>query len=127
MLALLIDAAASRPNGDIFFITSGLYDGCDKKSYFEGRSPIVGTADPNILNQINDVEVVNSDYNSLLADFAKFYLANKADVILIIGIRNAIIVVGLLLTLQQRGLIGGQLPTILVSKGSCPLPPILLV
>jgi hypothetical protein len=76
---------------------------------FVGRCPISGEINPwvkdNVLSQMTDVPVTHGDYESLLGDFAKFYLANKADAAIIVHM-GVPVEAKLLLDMHQRGLIG---------------------
>jgi hypothetical protein len=78
------DAETNGLWGQTFAIGAILYgeDGA-KISRFVGRCPIEGEINPwvkeNVLPQIETIPVTQTSYDELLADFAKFYLANKQD------------------------------------------------
>ena len=76
---------------------------------FVGRLPDTEVTDgwvkENVLTKIKDIPVTHQTYDSLLSDFAKFYLANKenADVVVHMGF---IVEVKILRDLHERKLIG---------------------
>lgn len=57
------------------------------------------------LDKLGNIPVTHADYDALLADFAKFYLANKADADIIVHM-GYIVEAGLLRDMHSRGLIG---------------------
>lgn len=78
------DAETNGLWGQAFAIAALVYDeNGNEIGRFLGRCPIQGDTNPwvkdNVLPQLTAVAETHSDYDSLLADFAKFYLANKAD------------------------------------------------
>lgn len=96
--------------GQAFAIGALVYDESGAEvARFVGRCPIVGEVDSwvaeNVLPKIADIAVTHTDYDSLLADFAKFYKANKegADVVVHMGF---IVEVKILRDLHERKLIG---------------------
>lgn len=96
--------------GQAFSIGALVYDESGTEiARFVGRCPIVGGVDKwvaeNVLPEIADIPVSHADYDALLSDFAKFYLANKkgADVIVHMGF---IVETKILRDMHDRGLIG---------------------
>jgi hypothetical protein len=78
------DAETNGLWGQAFAIGALVYDENGTEiARFVGRLPDTEVTDEwvreNVLSQLTAVPVTHSDYESLLADFAKFYLANKAD------------------------------------------------
>ena len=105
------DAETNGLWGQAFAIGARVYDAASGEvlAEFVGRSPIEGDVDgfvqDKVLPQMSDVSESHADYNTLLADFAKFYLANKqdADVIVHMGVP---VESKLLIDMHARGLIG---------------------
>lgn len=104
------DAETNGLWGQAFVIGALVYDENGTEiARFVGRCPIEGEVDKwvrdNVLPKIADIPVSHNDYDSLLASFAEFYLANKeeADVIAHMGF---IVEVKILRDLHERKLIG---------------------
>jgi hypothetical protein len=104
------DAETNGPWGQTFAIGALVYDESGAEmARFVGRCPIQGEVDPwvkdNVLPQITGLPVTHRDYESLLADFAKFYLANKvnADIVVHMGY---IVETKILRDAHDRGFIG---------------------
>jgi len=86
------DAEANGLWGEAFAIGALVYDERGNEiDRFVGRLPDVVVTDQwtreNVLPQLEEVAVTHDSYESLLADFANFYLANRqdADVIVHVG------------------------------------------
>lgn len=77
------DAETNGLWGQAFSIAAIVYDNGMEVALFIGRCPIEGETNPwvkeNVLPKMEDIPVTHNSYDELLADFAKFYLANKAD------------------------------------------------
>ena len=78
------DAETNGLWGQAFSIAAIVYDESGMEiARFIGRCPIEGETNSwvaeNVLPKMEDIPVSHSSYDELLADFAKFYLANKAD------------------------------------------------
>ncbi|MEI8269809.1 MAG: hypothetical protein WCG45_00410 [bacterium] len=78
------DAETNGLWGQAFAIAALVYDESGNEiARFIGRCPIEGEINSwvaeNVLPTMLDIPVSHSSYDELLADFAKFYLANKAD------------------------------------------------
>ena len=77
------DAETNGLWGQAFSIAAIVYENGVEVARFIGRCPIEGETNgwvaENVLPNMEDIPVTHSSYNELLADFAKFYLANKAD------------------------------------------------
>jgi hypothetical protein len=104
------DAETNGLWGQAFAIGALVYDENGVEiARFVGRCPIKGAVnkwvEENVLPQITGLPVTHEDYESLLADFAKFYLANKADADVIVHM-GVPVEAKLLLDMHQRGLIG---------------------
>lgn len=104
------DAETNGLWGQAFAIAALVYDENGKAATaFVGRCPIVGDVDKwvaeNVLPQLTEVPVTHQDYDSLLADFAKFYLAEKADADIIVHM-GYIVETKVLRDAHERGLIG---------------------
>ena len=105
------DAETNGLWGEAFAIGARVYDAASGEvlAQFVGRSPIQGDVDgfvqDKVLPQMTEIAVSHADYGALLADFAKFYLANKqdADVIVHMGVP---VEAKLLIDMRARGLIG---------------------
>lgn len=87
------DAETNGLWGQAFAIGALVYDESGAEvARFVGRLPDTEVTDEwvqaNVLPQMTKVAVSHADYVSLLADFAKFYLANKvdADVVVHMGV-----------------------------------------
>lgn len=81
---LSFDAETNGLWGEAFTIGALVYDEKGVEiARFVGRCPIRGEVnewvEKNVLPQLAELPITHKDYRSLLADFAKFYLANKAD------------------------------------------------
>lgn len=76
---------------------------------FVGRLPDSVVTDEwvkvNVLPQLASVPVTHQDYESLLADFADFYLANKQDSDIVVHM-GYIVEAGMLRDMHQMGAIG---------------------
>jgi len=110
MKVFSFDAETNGLWGQAFAIGALVYDEHGiEVTRFVGRCPIEGEVDKwvrdNVLPEITDLPVTNADYDELLADFAKFYLANKegADIVAHMGF---IVEVKILRDLHERKLIG---------------------
>lgn len=104
------DAETNGLWGQAFAIGALVYDENGAEiSRFVGRCPIEGAVDgwvmDNVIPRMTEIPVSHSDYDSLLADFAKFYLAEKvdADVVVHMGVP---VESKVLLDMHVRGLIG---------------------
>jgi hypothetical protein len=75
------DAETNGLWGQAFSIGAIVYDNGVEIARFVGRCPVEGTIDKwveeNVFPQMTAIAVSHSSYNELLAEFAKFYLANK--------------------------------------------------
>jgi len=75
---------------------------------FSGRCPIEGDVNEwvkdNVLPQMIAVIITHKNYNHLLADFAEFYLANKADAEIVVHM-GVPVESNLLRDMHSRGLI----------------------
>ncbi|MFC1618113.1 hypothetical protein ACFL2B_02430 [Patescibacteria group bacterium] len=87
------DAETNGLWGEAFAIAAIVYDENGNETHrFLGRCPIEGAVDEfvgeKVLPQMTTIPVTHADYASMLADFAEFYLANKAgaDVIVHMGV-----------------------------------------
>jgi len=104
------DAETNGLWGQAFAIGALVYDESGAEiARFVGRLPDTEVTDSwvkeNVLPKIQDIPVTHADYDSLLADFTKFYIANKegADVVVHMGF---IVEVKILRDLHERKLIG---------------------
>jgi len=104
------DAETNGLWGQAFAIGVLVYDEQGTEvTRFVGRLPDTEVTDEwvrtNVLPQLTAVAVTHDDYDALLADFAKFYLANKqdADVVVHMGVP---VESTLLKDMHTRGLIG---------------------
>lgn len=78
------DAETNGLWGQAFSIGALVYDESGQEiAHFVGRLPDTAVTDSwvreNVLPKMETIPVTHADHASLLADFAKFYLANKAD------------------------------------------------
>lgn len=87
------DAETNGLWGQVFAIGAIVYDEHGAEvARFVGRCPILGEVNEwvseNVIPMMAKIPETHKDYTSLLADFAKFYLANKAnaDVIVHMGV-----------------------------------------
>lgn len=83
------DAETNGLWGQAFAIAALIYnERANEIARFIGRCPIEGDVNPwvkdNVLPKMEDIPVTHNSYDELLADFAKFYLANKADALVIV-------------------------------------------
>ncbi len=83
------DAETNGLWGKAFSIAALVYDEQGKEiARFIGRCPIEGETNSwvaeNVLPKMEDIPVSHNSYDELLADFAKFYLANKIDAHIIV-------------------------------------------
>lgn len=104
------DAETNGLWGQAFSIAAIVYDESGvETARFIGRCPIVGETNPwvaeNVLPTMTDIPVTHKSYDELLADFAKFYLANKTDAA-VIAHMGFIVEVKLLRDAHERGFIG---------------------
>ena len=119
---LTFDAETNGLWGQGFAIGALVYDEAGEEiDRFIGRLPDSAVTDPwvqeNVLPELEGVPVTHEDYDSLLADFARFYLSHKdgKDVLVHMGY---IVEAGLLRDMHSRGLIGdfdGPFPLLDVS------------
>lgn len=104
------DAETNGLWGQAFAIGALVYDESGVEiTRFVGRLPDTVVTDEwvrtNVLPTIGTIPVTHSDYASLLADFAKFYLANKADADVIVHM-GVPVESSLLKDMHTQGLIG---------------------
>lgn len=104
------DAETNGLWGQAFAIGALVYDENGAEiARFVGRLPDTEVADEwvkaNVLPQLAGLPVSHTDYESLLADFAKFYLANKADADIIVHM-GVPVESRLLIDMHSRGMIG---------------------
>lgn len=104
------DAETNGLWGQAFAIGALVYNEKGEEiARFVGRCPIEGPVndwvEKNVLPQMAGIPVTNESYDALLADFAKFYMANKADADVIVHV-GVPVEAGLLRDMHDRGLIG---------------------
>lgn len=104
------DAETNGLWGQAFAIGALVYDENGVEiARFVGRLPETEVNDEwvraNVLPQLTAVPVTHTDYASLLADFAKFYLANKADADIVVHM-GVPVESKLLIDMHSGGLIG---------------------
>ena len=104
------DAETNGLWGQAFSIAAIVYDESGAEiARFIGRCPIVGDIDPwvkdNVLPTMTEIPVSHESYDTLLDDFAKFYLANKQESA-VIAHMGFIVEVKLLRDAHERGFIG---------------------
>lgn len=104
------DAETNGLWGQAFSIAAIVYDENGvETARFIGRCPIEGEINSwvaeNVLPTMTDIPVTHESYDAMLADFAKFYLANKADAA-VIAHMAFIVEVKLLRDAHDRGFIG---------------------
>jgi len=104
------DAETNGLWGQAFAIGALVYDENGTEiARFVGRLPDTEVTDEwvraNVLTQLTGLPVSHADYESLLADFSKFYLENKADADIIVHM-GYIVEVKLLRDMHQLGMIG---------------------
>lgn len=104
------DAETNGLWGQAFSIGALVYDEHGAEiARFVGRLPETEVTDEwvreNVLPQLEGVPVTHESYDDLLADFAKFYLANKVDADVVVHM-GFIVEVKILRDLHDRGLIG---------------------
>jgi len=104
------DAETNGLWGQAFAIGALVYDEAGAEvARFVGRCPIQEEVNSwvaeNVLPQMTEVSESHSDYESLLADFAKFYLAEKAeaDIVVHMGVP---VESRVLIDMHSLGLIG---------------------
>lgn len=107
---LSLDAETNGLWGKAFAIAARLYDAVGNVlAEFIGRCPIEGDVDEfvrdNVLPQMTDIPISHPDRDSLLAAFAEFYLANKADADVIVHM-GVPVESKLFTDMYARGLIG---------------------
>lgn len=78
------DAETNGLWGEAFAIGALVYDENGAEiARFVGRCPIQGKVDEfvaeKVIPQLSEITVSHKDYDSLLTDFANFYMANKTD------------------------------------------------
>ena len=106
---LSFDAETDGLWGQAFTIGALVYDENGAEvARFTGRLDTEATnvwVRENVIPKITGIPVTHTDYNAMLADFAKFYLANKegADVVVHMGY---IVEARILRDMHDRGLIG---------------------
>ncbi|MFH1161755.1 MAG: hypothetical protein V1696_00535 [Candidatus Jorgensenbacteria bacterium] len=104
------DAETNGLWGRPFAIGALVYNGRGMEiARFVGRCPIEGMVndwvEKNVLPQMTTIPVTYESYDALLADFAKFYMANKADADVIVHM-GVPVEAGLLRDMHDQGLIG---------------------
>jgi len=103
------DAETNGLWGQAFAIGALVYQDGVEIARFVGRCPIQEEVNSwvaeNVLPQMAKVPETHNDYRSLLADFAKFYLANKADAAVIVHM-GVPVEAKLLLDAHEWGFIG---------------------
>jgi len=103
------DAETNGLWGQAFSIAALVYENGVEIARFIGRCPIEGDVNSwvaeNVLPKMEDIPVTHNSYDELLADFAKFYLANKtnAHVIVHMGVP---VESSLFRDMHSRGFIG---------------------
>lgn len=107
---LSFDAETNGLWGKAFSIGALVYDeGGNEVARFVGRCPIEGNVDgwvaENVIPQMTSIPMSHTDYISLVADFARFYLANKADADVVVHM-GYIVEVKILRDAHDSGLIG---------------------
>lgn len=104
------DAETNGLWGQAFSIAALVYDEQGNEiARFIGRCPIEDETDPwvrdNVLPKMEDIPVTHNSYDELLAGFAKFYLANKADAHVIVHM-GVPVESSLFRDMHSRGFIG---------------------
>lgn len=104
------DAETNGLWGQAFALGALVYDENGAEvARFVGRLPDTEVTDgwvrENVLPKIIDIAVTHPDYKSLLADFAKFYMANKADADVLVHM-GYIVETKILRDMHDAGLIG---------------------
>lgn len=104
------DAETNGLWGQAFAIGALVYDvNGTEVARFVGRLPDSEVTDgwvrENVLPNIDDIPVTHDSYDALLADFAKFYLANKADADVVVHM-GYIVETKVLRDMRDRGVIG---------------------
>jgi len=103
------DAETNGLWGRPFSIAALVYEDGAETARFIGRCPIEGAVDDfvreQVLPQMEGIEESHCSYDALLADFARFYLANKGDADVIAHMAVPV-EAGLLRDMHSRGLIG---------------------
>ena len=104
------DAETNGLWGQAFAIGALVYDEHGTEiARFVGRLPDTEVTDEwvraNVLPQLARVAVTHDDYELLLTDFAKFYLANKADADVVVHM-GVPVESKILIDMHSRGLIG---------------------
>lgn len=103
------DAETNGLWGQAFSIAALVYENGVETARFIGRCPIEGETNSwvteNVLPKMEDIPVTHNYYDELLADFAKFYLANKADAHVIVHM-GVPVEATLLKDAHSRGFIG---------------------
>jgi len=124
MRILSIDAETNGLWGQAFAVAAILYKDGKEEKRFVARCPIGMPGDPvdpwvaeNVLPQLEGLPVSHDRYETMLADFASFYLANKesADILVHMGVP---VEARLFLDAHAKGMIGdwdGPYPLIDVS------------
>lgn len=107
---LSFDAETNGLWGKPFAIGALVYDESGTEiARFVGRLPDTEVTDAwvkeNVLPKIIGIPVTHNTYEALLADFAKFYLTNKADADVLVHM-GYIVEAGLLRDMHSSGVIG---------------------
>ena len=95
--------------GDAFAIGAIVYKKGEEVKTFLARCPINGAVDEwvenNVLPQMTDIKITHDSYESMLADFCKFFIDNKegADVIFHMGVP---VEAKVILDMHKNGLLG---------------------
>lgn len=109
MKTFTLDAETNGLWGQPFSIAAILYEDGEEVDRFVGRCPIEEETNEwvseNVLPEMEGIEETHDSYESLLADFAEFYLANKEDAD-IIAHMSVPVESNLLADMHERGLIG---------------------
>ena len=104
------DAETNGLWGQAFSIGALVYDeSCKEIARFVGRLPDTAVTDSwvkdNVLPKMETIPVSHESYDSLLADFAKFYLTNKAEADVIVHMGTPV-ESNLLRDMHSKGCIG---------------------
>lgn len=103
------DAETNGLWGTAYAIGAIVYQDGVEVARFVGRCPYDGPIDDwtrdNVLPQLAAVPITHKGYDDLLADFAKFYLANKAEADIVVHM-GYIVEAKVLRDMRQNGLIG---------------------
>jgi len=104
------DAETNGLWGKAFAIGAIVYgENGEELGQFVGRCPIEGDVNDwvkdNVLPKMTEISETHSSYDELLADFAKFYLANKADADIVVHM-GVPVESTLLKEMYSKGMIG---------------------